>query len=111
MPSQTMIAARRDAERREGKPPVEAAPGGYRPADTAPMNGSVIQVPGGAIMRWLPYGKNSEQSIAGIEGRWQVWRSGGKFWTNAVKAPAAWRGYSFPPKTSLTSHERSDAHR
>lgn len=93
----TARAARLDALRREGGPKAEI-PEGYKPPETAPMNGSLIQTPRGVIMRWTAYKPDSESAIAGIEGRWQVWRSGLGVWTNASTAPPCWRGYNQAPK-------------
>lgn len=85
-------AAKREALRRAGA--LAEVPDGWKPAETAPMNGSMIRTPRGAIMRWLKYKPASEEAIAGIEGRWQVWRSGLAVWMNAVSAPTCWRGHS-----------------
>lgn len=95
--TQTMIAARRLSEKKEGRP-TPTAPKGWKPADTAPKNGSAIRTRSGAIMRWMAYKPDSEQALLGDDGRWQVYRSGGQFWTNAVRGPSEWRGYSFPSR-------------
>ena len=59
------------------------------PIDTAPKDGTVINVTQERLYRWLPYKPNSQQVKQGIQGRWQTPNEYGG-WDNAELYGLGW---------------------
>lgn len=62
----------------------------WKTPESAPLDGTIIEVRVPVIMRWNAYKPNSEQRKKGIKGRWQQLNAYGG-WDNCEPPGFEWR--------------------